>query len=624
MRHGGADQAAGILEWQPPGADATERNRFELPEGGWGRFRWPVTLEGLGIDFTQIRMLDQQGNLRHERRLFTHLKRPPRVLAVGGDWRWVSAMEGSGIEIIRASPEDLDLATLDQIDAVVINDVAGPQLDPRWITRVVRKVPQGLGLFVVNGDHSGLDEKDETVYVSLADTQLGEVLPLKAGPRPFRPKGSKRQIVVLVDASGSMGSQKMKKAKEIIQYVIETHLGPEDTLDLIAFSTRALHMVETRNMDEAGKQFAIEKLTQLTAGGGTDPRDALALIRDRNFTDCGMLFLSDGEFGSITIRPECRATVFAIGKSSVPANSPLYELADPFPVTADFDPRNVRLPYFQPEGRNKYFEAGNFRPLRLLIPQTAGWDVPRLNIDGAAITHLEENSQLVAVRPKLTDPVLAFRKIERGMSLAFTGALAGDWIEDPRGQAAVQQWISRLIAYKARDRYDFQLSDYGSFAEMTIALHDKDGSLPDLEALRMRLEMPGASPLDLVPFFEDVQRGEWRVRLPLPAGLAATGQLIITEYGNQALNEPQAVPIRLPAATDARKVGSEEPFHWGIHESFLRLLAEASGGAYQPAADTSLFPPPILEDRVERLWQWFALAAMICYLGAIACTRIGG
>lgn len=624
MRQASDTTVNGTLEWQQPGSTEESRRAFELPARGWGRFRWPIALEGLGIDYTQLLMRDEAGQVRHQMRLFTHLKRPPRVLAVGGDWRWISAMEGSGIEVLPRSPETLTVAELQQVDAVIINDVAGPQLDSSWIRQVVRRVEQGMGLFVVNGDHSGLDEKSETVFVSLANTQLGEILPLEAGPRPANPKGSKRQIVMLVDASGSMGGGRLDKAKEIIKYIIETYLGPDDSLDLLAFSTRVLQLVERRNMNDAGKAYAIEQLEKLKHGGGTDPTEALDLLRQRQFNDCGLIFLSDGGFAPVSIRPECRATVFAIGKSSVPFDSPLYELADPFPVPPDFDPRSIRMPYFEPEGRNKYFEEGRFRPLRLLVPQTAGWQVPRLNIQGAAITHLKPEGQLVAVRPKLTDPVLAYRKVGNGMSLAFTAALAGQWLDRQEGREAIQNWVSRLIAYKARDRYDFSISDRGSFAEMSLTLHDREGRQPQLDALRLDLLTPGSEPLELVPYFEDAVRGEWRVRVPLPADGPQRSQLLIREYGDDALDEAQAVPLRLPPAMQTQVVGTQEPAHWGINEARLRQWSNIGGGIYDPTDTAKLFPEPNLEARVEQLWQWFLLAAMICYVAAIASSRLGG
>jgi len=63
-------------------------------------------------------------------------------------------------------------------------------------------------------------------------------------------------------------------------------------------------------MDEEGKKKALDMLDRVRAVGGTDPNRALSLIGDREMAECGLIFISDGEFGYVGYRPDCRTTVF--------------------------------------------------------------------------------------------------------------------------------------------------------------------------------------------------------------------------------------------------------------------------------------------------------------------------
>ncbi|HEX8106409.1 MAG TPA: protein kinase, partial [Kofleriaceae bacterium] len=105
-----------------------------------------------------------------------------------------------------------------------------------------------------------------------------------------------RDLIVLIDTSGSMGGRPLDKAKQVIALLIES-LGEEDGLELIAFSSqprRYKPAAVQATRDE--KQAAIRWLRALSAGGGTEMRIAVfeALQRLRPGTQRQVVIATDG------------------------------------------------------------------------------------------------------------------------------------------------------------------------------------------------------------------------------------------------------------------------------------------------------------------------------------------
>src|SRR5206468_551899 len=132
---------------------------------------------------------------------------------------------------------------------------------------------------------------------------------------------------------------------------------------------------------------------------------------------------------------DCRVTVFAIGRSSFDANDPLRDLADPIGVGLDFDPSRIKIPYFDRRSEDAFFEPGVYRPLSLkdVLFQANPVDIPELSLSGSATTYAKEDASLMAVRPKLTDPVLAFKDSGAGAIGEFTTSLGDEWISREDG-----------------------------------------------------------------------------------------------------------------------------------------------------------------------------------------------
>jgi hypothetical protein len=431
-------------------------------------------------------------------------------------------------------------------------------------------------------------------------------------------------VVILIDTSGSMTGRHLTMAKKITRYIVLNLLRAEDRLDLITFTTGAGHLVKSRLMDEQGKQETMEKLRQISAGGGTDPNRALALVKDRKMSQCGLIFISDGQFGQVTYRPDCRATVFAIGWRSVRRNSPLWKLADPFPVGPDFDPEAITIPYFDPNPRLKFFERGNFTPLSMerLLPGSQRLPVPPLPLEGAAVSYLKEDAVLNGVRPKLVDPVLAYGESGTGYVGVFTTGIPGMWLNLEQGRQAVEAWISRVVAYMARERYDFKLEDRGDRIDLRISLVAKRGSIPRVTQLAADVRFQGEAPTAVSLRPGNLSPGTFSGQVRVERkDHTRRGVLWLKESGPDALGRAQQIPVFIPPKGAVRPAPSAEEYSYGQNRALLQAIAQAGGGVFDPPRATSFFRGIPAAGSGKPLWGLFLAAAVIFYLAAIAVRR---
>lgn len=84
-----------------------------------------------------------------------------------------------------------------------------------------------------------------------------------------------RDIVLVLDVSGSMEGEKIEQAKDAARYVVQ-HLNPGDRFNLISFSTGTdLWRNNPQPLDPASEQAALDWIADLRANGSTDINRAL-------------------------------------------------------------------------------------------------------------------------------------------------------------------------------------------------------------------------------------------------------------------------------------------------------------------------------------------------------------
>jgi len=107
-----------------------------------------------------------------------------------------------------------------------------------------------------------------------------------------------RDIILVLDTSGSMEGGKLEQAKAAAEYVLE-HLNQEDRFNVTAFSTGVKHFAyDLQPASEARR--AVEWISRMQALGGTNINEALLQALTLNSQEAGssrpkvVLFLTDG------------------------------------------------------------------------------------------------------------------------------------------------------------------------------------------------------------------------------------------------------------------------------------------------------------------------------------------
>src|SRR6185436_3343965 len=387
--------------------------------------------------------------------------------------------------------------------AVVIDSVPAGSFAAGTLARLARAVQsRATGLFVMNGRHTGTPLA-ATNLMSYDETPLEPLLPLVSQARARQAGPPPRHIVMLVDTSGSMCGQPLTSAQQIAVSIVERFLRPEDLLDLMAFTTSASARLTEEAMTPQGKARATDEIRRLACDGGTDPRDALQKLAARRLKNCGLLFFSDGGFGPLQqlsqYRPDCRTTVFGIRPEPFRADEPMAALADPIHVDAAFDPSRLKIPYFDPDAKNHFFEPGSYTALSMkhVLPSGYAMDMPAIPLAGSATTSPKDDVVPMAVRPKLTDPVLAYRDAGSANVGELTTTLPSAWLAREDGRAAIRQWIEAVLPAVNNRRYTFQLSQRGGELEIEIALAPEGNRLPEVDRLEASLDLPGTPGIDI-------------------------------------------------------------------------------------------------------------------------------
>lgn len=111
-----------------------------------------------------------------------------------------------------------------------------------------------------------------------------------------------RDIVMVVDVSGSMEGEKMQQARDAAKYIVD-HVNPGDRINLISFSTGVrLWSDQLEELSSEMKADAYEWIERLEAGGSTDINramlEALAVVDARDEESAKrpvyLLFMTDG------------------------------------------------------------------------------------------------------------------------------------------------------------------------------------------------------------------------------------------------------------------------------------------------------------------------------------------
>ncbi len=174
--------------------------------------------------------------------------------------------------------------------------------------------------FVLSWDVAG--KKLEDAVLAHRDARGGFVtLILQPPDRVAESDLTPKEIVFVVDTSGSMSGLPMEKSKETVRYAIE-RLNPDDTFNVITFSgsTRVL-FPKPVPASAANREAAMKLLSGTQGGGGTEMMSAIRAALDPSDAQHHLrivCFLTDGYVGNdleilSEIQKHANARIFAIG-----------------------------------------------------------------------------------------------------------------------------------------------------------------------------------------------------------------------------------------------------------------------------------------------------------------------
>lgn len=151
----------------------------------------------------------------------------------------------------RASVSLMNKSTIPNKDFVLSWDVAGDKLKSGYLTYRDPKLHDGSGYFT-----------------------LMLLPPKRVTPDTVAPK----EMVFLIDCSGSQSGAPLDKAKETLSYIVD-HMNPNDTFQIIAFSdNQKLLFDKPQPFNEAMRQKAKKFINALDANGGTWMAEAITKL----------------------------------------------------------------------------------------------------------------------------------------------------------------------------------------------------------------------------------------------------------------------------------------------------------------------------------------------------------
>lgn len=552
--------------------------------------------------------LEQDGKPQH-RTLFAQVRGPARVLAFGKA-AWLEGLDPQRWLVERADPRTPPPPG--DHDVVVIDALSPADFAPDYDAALLAEAAN-TGVFIVNGPLRGSPEQPQRM-ADWADSALSPILPVDTDPRQFVADPPPRDVVIMVDVSGSMEGDGLVTARAVARQIL-ARLRPKDSAAIVPFAGGALAAFGPRAMDAAGQSAALTFLDRLGAGGGTDPTGAFQTASSMASNYCSFFFLSDGEFPAAAAGPQCYTYFVPI--RSGPLEPSVQAMMEQFgdvaaPVAPGRVPGEISFAFLEPEVRDIYWREGSFLPMPTRPDHPM---VPPLSVPGLAIAYPRADSAPApAIHPRdEKDPVMVFRRdAERPdvVTGAFLSEIPAQWGQDPAGRLAVQAMLSEVTGWTDPLRHDIRLSERAGRHELLIRVNGDDAPAAMTASI---LAADGATrAVDLRPG-RDPGSFAGPVQLPLASGRATIGLLLLEEPGRP----PQRIPLSLPPGLAARRVQADEPFDWGIATDRLRALAAATGGRmlmgddfFRPArADAAPAGRPV------ELWPWLtALASLLLAL----------
>lgn len=260
-------------------------------------------------------------------------------------------------------------------------------------------------------------------------------------------KAIAKDVILVLDTSGSMEGDKIVQAREALVYVLD-HLGAEDRFSVIEFST-GVRAWESDLSPASDTPAAVDWVQRLEANGGTDINQALleAMATTKTERPTMVIFLTDG------LPTEGETDISGIMRN-VAQNAPENVRLFAFGVGDDVDTFLLDGLAEAHHGRSFYVRPGE--PLNEVVSSFYA------SISAPVLTNLDVDWGSIAVEEMTPDPLpdlfaggqlVVLGKYENGgdATITLTGDVNGErstfsFANQSFSQTANDGWIARLWA----------------------------------------------------------------------------------------------------------------------------------------------------------------------------------
>jgi len=400
-------------------------------------------------------------------------------------------------------------------------------------------------------DHDVKPDRDFELYFSVAEEEIGLNL------LSYRPEDEggfflllvapqveteevevvAKDVLLVLDTSGSMRGEKMEQAKAALEFVLD-HLQPQDRFNVAAFSTGVSHYAQSAQPAEQAEE-AQRWVRQLDAAGGTAINRALleTLVQVDADRPTILVFLTDG-----------------------------------LPTEGVTDPEMIMANVAREAGRNV-----------CLFTFGVGHDVNTLLLDGMAQAHRGASAYVTPGQSieevvsgfytKVSTPVLA------DLELDFGGVHAEEIYPYPLSDLFAGTQLVVVGRYRTGGPARLTLSGEINQEPQSFAYEDltfrRDGGEPFIARLWATRKIGHL--LDQIRLHgKDPELVDEVVRLSLQYGIA-------TPYTSFLVEEPQEGQVRRPTPTPAPTMGGK----WRVHPKPVRepMVVEKEGIKEMPVEE---------------------------------------
>lgn len=521
-----------------------------------------------------VRLGFASGMGQQSKSLFTLVRGPARLLVFGAA-PWADALPAARWQPERADPANPpDPAAYD----LVVIDALAPAAFPADYPKTLLAAADGTGLFVINGGLRGTVDQPQIIS-DWNDTALNPILPVDSDPRIFVQEPPPRDIVIMVDVSGSMKGTRLGSAQAAINAIL-SQLRARDTVAILPFADGALRPFAQAAASPATLDAARRYTASLTAGGGTAPTDTINASAQFVSNYCAFFFISDADFEPPQAAPQCFTTAISVSDKHFAMN--IAQWGEEILVGEGGNAGAISMRYFKPDERTEFYRQPRFRPVMTGANPVldAGIDV-----DGIAITYPRADAKVESVHADPPpDPVFVWRR-DTSRSGIVTGAFMGPMGVEWGGQSltATEAMLNLLLGWADQDKYLIRLSDTGGNYRLSVTEIQQATNAGTLSASML---WPDGSATGLSLTF-DPRLGAHVGDFTLNRAETAQRAMLVLQQGADV----QRIPVTFPRS-GSDGTGGAEPLDHGVNLGLLSQIIEASDGLTLDQQEIRFYSPP--------------------------------